>query len=212
MDETIWNLAPGDYEAYRTALREGKAPLEAAQAAGGQLAVAHRKIQEYAAKLEALLSASKAALRADEAIRGVLDREILKIIGNDSMGDAEKDAAVAHLGEFQEWMNRELRRETTPLEAYRVALAIAERASWGAASCRISSELRPVYREVYRNLREAVRAAVPDARDLEERLANLYAARWDFDAAAETTVSAPDDLRITASATGSMPEQKFAEL
>ena len=212
VDETIWNLAPGDYEAYKTALREGKPPLEAAQAAGGQLAVVHRKIREYAAKLDALLSASQAAIRVDEAIRSILDREMLKIIGNDSMADAQKDAAVAHLGEFQEWMNRELQRDTTPLEAHRAALAIAERVSWGAASSPLSSELRPVYREIYRGLREAVRAAVPDARDLEERLANLYAAKSDLDSAPDNPISAPGDLRIAPSATGSTQEQNFAEL
>ncbi len=212
VDETIWNLAPGDYQAYKTALREGKSPLEAAQAAGGQLAVVHRKIQEYAAKLDALLSASRATIRVDDIIRSVLDREILKIIGNDSMGEAEKDAAVAHLGEFQEWMNRELQREAAPLEAHCVALAIAERASWGAASCGISAELRPVYREVYRNLRETVRAAVPDAGELEDRLANLCAARSDFDAAPDNPIPAPADVRLAASATGSPQEQNFAEL
>lgn len=212
VDETIWNLAPGDYQAYKTALREGKSPLEAAQAAGGQLAVVHRKIQEYAAKLEALLSASQAAIRVDDTIRSVLDREILKIIGNDSMAEAEKDATVAHLGEFQEWMNRRLRREAAPLEAHRVASAIAERASWGVAACRISTELRPVYREVYRSLREAVRAAVPDARELEDRLANLCAARSDLEAAPDNPISAPADVRLAASATGSPRKQDFAEL
>src|SRR5215470_10457030 len=46
VDEAIWNMATGDYQVYRTALQQGKSPIEAAEAAGGQLAVIHRKIND----------------------------------------------------------------------------------------------------------------------------------------------------------------------
>ena len=39
VDEVIWNMATGDYQVYRTALQQGKSASEAAQAAGGQLAI-----------------------------------------------------------------------------------------------------------------------------------------------------------------------------
>ena len=59
VDEVIWNMATGDYQVYRTALQQGKSASEAAQAAGGQLAIIHRKISDYTLKLEAVLSESK---------------------------------------------------------------------------------------------------------------------------------------------------------
>jgi len=49
----------GDYEAYRAALQQGKTASEAAQAAGGQLAVIHQKVRDYTVKLEALLANPK---------------------------------------------------------------------------------------------------------------------------------------------------------
>lgn len=212
VDETIWNLAPGDYDAYRNALRQGKSALEAAQAAGGQLAVVHRKIHEYASKMEGLLSGSKVTMNVNEVIQSVLEREILNIIADNALADAEKDMAVEQLGRFQESINRDLRDEMTPLQAQQVALAIAERAAWGAASSSISSELRPVYRAVYTSIKDALRVAVPDARELDERLSNLYAARSDLDTAPASQTPAPADLPIAASAAGSSQEQKFAEI
>lgn len=212
VDETIWNIATGDYDVYRTALRQGKSSLEAAQAAGGQLAVVHRKIHEYLVKIEALLSASKATINVEELIHSVLERETLKIIGDDAMDDAEKDAAVSQLGGFQEWINRGLKREMTPLQAHRIELAIGDRANWGAACRSISDELRPVYRVVYSSIRDAVRAAVPDVRDPDERLANLYAAKSDLEPVPNPQISAPAHLPIAASAVSSAQEEKFAEM
>jgi hypothetical protein len=210
VDETIWNIATGDYDVYRTALRQGKSPMEAAQAAGGQWAVVHRKIHEYAVKTEALLSASKATIDVGEVIHSVLERETNKIIGDHAMGDAEKDAAVGRLGGFQEWINRGLKREITPLQAHRIALAIGDRANWGAACRSISQDLLPVYRVLYSSIRDAIRSAVPDVRDPEERLANLYAAKSDLEVMSNTQISAPADLPVAASAASS--EEKVAEM
>jgi hypothetical protein len=212
VDETIWNIATGDYEVYRTALRQGKSSLEAAQAAGGQLAVVHRKIHEYTVKTEALLSASKATIDVDQVINRVLEREANKIIGDDAVGDAEKDAAVCRLGSFQEWINRGLERAMTPLEAHRIALAIADRANWGAACRSISDDLTPAYRVIYSSIRDAIRAAVPGVRDPDERLANLYAAKSDLELVAGTQISAPADLPTAASVARSAREEKVAEM
>jgi hypothetical protein len=186
--------------------------MEAAQAAGGQLAVVHRKIHEYAAKTEALLSGSKATIDADEVIRSVLERETNKIIIDDAMNDAEKDAAVGRLGGFQEWINRGVKREMTPLQAHRIAIAVADRANWGAACGSLSDDLTPVYRALYSSIRDAIRAAVPDVRDPDERLANLYAAKSDLELVPNTQISAPADVPVAASAASSAQGEKSEEM
>lgn len=212
VDETIWNLEPGDYAAYKNALQQGKSAIEAAQAAGGQMAVVHRKIQEYAAKIEALLSASTVTLNSNDVIYTVLERETLKVIADTAMAEVEKDAAVGQLGDFQESINRELKHEVTPLDAHRIALLIGDRANWGAASRSIPNGLKPAYRALFGSIRDAIRAAVPDVRDPDERLVNLYAAKADLEAAADTRTSIPADPRIAAPVTRPAQQEKFAEI
>jgi hypothetical protein len=173
-------MAAGDYDAYAAALRQGKTAAEAAQAAGGQLAVVHRKITEYTLKIERVLSESKAVITVGEAIDKPLERAMLEIIGNGTINDTEKDAAVDQLGALQEEIKRGLAREITPLQAHRIARLIGDRAQWGARSC-LSEELKPAYGAVYTSVRNTVRAAVPEAQDLDERLANLHAAKWDLE-------------------------------
>ena len=180
VDETLWNMAPGDFEAYSAALRQGKTAAEAAQAAGGQLAVVHRKIGEYTFKIEAVLSKSKVAISVGDAIDKPLERAMLEIIGHNAMSDAQKDTAIDHLGAFQEEMKRGLNREITPLQAHQIARFVGDRACWGDTSC-LSEELRPAYRAVYTGVRKAIRAAVPQVHDLDERLANLCAAKSDLE-------------------------------
>ena len=188
MDEAIWNLASGDGEIYRTLLRQGKPAIEAANAAGGQLAIVHRKIGEYTLTIEALLSESTARISAAEAINKPLEQATLEIIGNSAMGDTEKDAAVEHLGALQESLNRGLNRELTALQAHRVACAVGDRANWGASSD-LSEELKPAYRAVYSNARNALVAAVPDALSVLERLANLYVAKAELEDAPQLKLS-----------------------
>lgn len=182
VDETIWNMAPGDLAAYRSALAQGKTPLEAAQAAGGQLAVVHRKIAEYTAKIEPILSASQATISVGYAIDKPLEQAILEIIGTDAMAETEKDAAVEHLGAFQKQMKSGLEAVISPLQAYRIAREIGERANWGGHSGEIE-QVRQAYRAAYARLRDALRAFVPEARELEERLANLLAAQSEIEGA-----------------------------
>ena len=179
VDETIWNMEPGDFEAYSAALRQGKTSTEAAQAAGGQLAIVHRKISEYTLKIEAILSKSKSVISVGDVIDKPLERAMLEIIGNSAMSDTEKDTAIDHLGALQEQMKRDLNREITPLRAHQIVCLVRDRAGCGATSD-ISEELKPAYRAVYASVRNAIRAAVPQAHDLDERLANLYAAESDL--------------------------------
>ena len=192
VDEAIWNMATGDYEAFKAALQQGKSAAEAAEAAGGQLAIVHRKIGEYAGKIEAVLSASAARINVAEVIDKPFELAILEIIGNTSMSDAEKDAAIDRLGALQASINRGLDREITPLQAHQIACSIGERANWGA-NVALAEELKPAHRAVYVSVRNAIRSTVPHAQALDERLTNLYAAKSDLENAPAANAPRPSE-------------------
>ena len=180
VDEVIWNMATGDYQVYRTALEQGKSAREAAQAAGGQLAVIHRKISDYTLKLEATLSESKATINVAEVIDKPLDHAVLEIISNAAMSDLEKDAAIQQLGTLQQWVKHGLQGDMTPLQANQIILAIGDRLNWGGTTG-VSEEFMPVYRALYASLKTAIRTTVPEAQNLHDRLTNLYAAKSDLE-------------------------------
>ncbi|MGC2332015.1 MAG: hypothetical protein WA581_11215 [Candidatus Acidiferrales bacterium] len=180
VDEAIWNMATGDYQAYKNALQQGKSAAEAARAAGGQLGMVHRKIGDYTVKLEAVLSESKAKISVEEAIDKPLEQAVLEIIGNGAMSDSEKDAAIQQLGVLQEWTKQGLHGDLTPLQANRILLAIGDRVGWGGA-VGISEELKPMHRALYASLKTAIRSAVPKAQNFHDRLTNLYAAKSDLE-------------------------------
>ena len=180
VDEAIWNLAAGDFEVYRTALQQGKSAREAAQAAGGQLAVIHQRIDDYALKLDAVLLGSKAKINVAETIDKPLEQAMLEIISNDAMSDSEKDAAIQQLGAVQEWVKHGLQGDMTPLQTNQIILAVGARLNWGG-STDVSEEFKPVYRAIYGSLKTAIRIAVPEAQNLHDRLTNLSAAKADLD-------------------------------
>lgn len=188
VDEAIWNIPTGDCNLYRAALLQGKSTAEAAHSAGGQVEIIHRKISEYALKIEAVLSTSKATIDAREVIEKPFEHALLEIINQVSLSEAEKDRATEYLGAFQEQINRGLDREITPIRAHRIAQAIGDRANWGIGES-VSNDLRPALREVYCSVRNAVRVAAPEVNDLEERLANLCAAKSDLEIVASAKVS-----------------------
>lgn len=180
VDEVIWNMATGSYQVYRTALQQGKSATEAAQAAGGQLAVVHRKISDYTLKLEAVLSESKATINAEEAIDKPLEHALLEIISNGAMSDLEKDAAIQQLGALQERVKHGLQGDITPLRANQIILTIGDRLNWGGTSD-VSEEIKAVYRALYGSLKTSILTAVPEAQNLHDRLTNLYAAKSDLE-------------------------------
>ena len=180
VDEAIWNLAPGDKHVYRAALQQGKSATEAAEAAGGQLAVIHRKIGEYAGKLEAVLSESKARIHVGEAIDKPLDQRVLEIISDGTKSDFEKDSAIQQLGAIQEWVKQGLKGEITPTQANGILLAIGDRMKWGKAHG-VPEEFKPLYRTIYVSLKTAIQSAVPEAQELHDRLTNLYAAKAELE-------------------------------
>lgn len=180
VDEVIWNMAAGNYQAYRTALQQGKSAAEAAQAAGGQVAVVHRKISDYTLKLEAVLSESKAIISIPEAIDKPLEQAMLEIISNGAMSDSEKDSAIQQLGALQEWIKHGLNGYMTPAQAHQIILAVGDRQNWGRP-VDVSENLKTAYRALYGSLKIAIRSAVPGAQNLQERLTNLYAAKSDLE-------------------------------
>jgi hypothetical protein len=180
VDEAIWNMQPGDYEIYRAALHQGKSADEAARAAGGQLAVIHRKIADYSAKLQAVLSASKRTVNVEQTIDKPLEQMVLDIIGDEKTTDSAKDAFIQQLGTLQEWVKDGLRGDITPIQANRIMFAIGDRLNWGGATS-VAEEMRPVYRALYTQLKTAIVAVVPQTLNLHNRLTNLYAAKSDLD-------------------------------
>jgi hypothetical protein len=180
VDEAIWNMATGDYQVYRTEIRRGKSASEAAQAAGGQLAVIHRKIRDYMVKLEVVFSESKATINVREAIDKPLEHAVLEIISSGAMTDSEKDAAIEQLGTLQEWVKHGLQGDITPLQANRIMLAIGDRLDWGGTTM-VSEKFKPVYRALYGSLKTAIRTAVPESQNLHDRLTNLYAAKSELE-------------------------------
>lgn len=180
VDEVIWNMATGDYQVYRTALQQGKCAREAAQAAGGQLAIIHRKLSDYTLELEAVLSESKATISVGQAIDKPLDHAVSEIISNNAMSEWERDAAIQQLGALQQWLKHGLQGDITPLQANRIMVAIGDRLNWGGTTS-ISEEFKPVYRALYGSLKTAIRTAVPEAQNLHDRLTNLYAAKSDLE-------------------------------
>jgi hypothetical protein len=180
VDEVIWNMETGDYQVYRTALQQGKSAREAAQAAGGQLAVIHQKISDFTLKLEAVLSELKATINVGVAIDKPLEHAVLEIISHGAMSDPEKDAAIQQLGALQGWVKHGLQEDITPLQANRILLAIGDRLNWGGTTG-VSEEFKPVYRALFGSLKTAILAAAPEAQNLHDRLTNLYAAKSDME-------------------------------
>jgi hypothetical protein len=180
VDEVIWNLATGNYQVYKAALHEGKTATDAAQAAGGQLAMVHRKISDYTLKLEVVLSESKAIINVEEAIDKPLEQAMLEIISNGAMSDLEKDAAIQRLGALQECLKHGLQGDIIPLRANQIILAIGDRLNWGGTSD-LSEEIKAVYRALYGSLKTSILIAVPEAQNLHDRLTNLYAAKSDLE-------------------------------
>ena len=182
VDEAIWNLPTGDHEAFRAALQKGKPPLEAAHAAGGQLAAIHRRVMEYSLKIDAVLAASAKTISVQDAVDKPLEQAMLEVIENDSMSDFDKDMVIQQLGALQEWAKSGVRTQFTPLEANRGLLAIGERVNWGGAN-EIPEPLKPAYRSLFASLKKAIHVSVPDAQELHDRTVNLHAAKSELLAA-----------------------------
>lgn len=187
VDEAIWNLPVGDLDVFKAELLQGRPLIEAAQSAGGQLAIIHRKIAEYTLKIEAILSESKATIDVHNVIDAPFEDAMVEIISHVKLSEMEKDRAIDCLGAFQAQVKQGLDREITPLQAHRIERIVGDRGSWGIG-IGPSEELKPVFRAVYRSVRRALDGAAPEAKDLNERLMNLYAAKSDLESLTDTAV------------------------
>jgi len=190
VDEVIWNMEPGDYEVYLAALQQGKTPEEAARAAGGQLAVIHRKISEYTAKLQGVLSRSKATINIEEIVDKPLEQAMIQIISDGAISEPEKDALIQQLGIIQESVKDGLQGDVALSQANRIMLAIGELLNWGGTT-KIPEDIKPVYRTLYNGLKTAIRNAAPEAQNLHDRLTNLHAAKSDLDDTISTLKAVP---------------------
>jgi hypothetical protein len=173
----------GDIPARAALQRETSAPEvahAAAHGAGTRLEIINRKISKHTLAIEAVLAESTAKIKLAEVVDKPLEQATLEIIGDGALGDAEKDAAIARLGALQEWIHRGLEQEITPLQASRIARDIRDRVD-GEAGADIPEELKPAYRAIYKSVREAIRDAVPEWQNLEERLNSLYAAKAELE-------------------------------
>jgi hypothetical protein len=157
-------------------LQQGKSAREASEAAGGQLAVIHRKIGEYTVKVEAVLAESRASIHVGEVIDKPLDQRVLEIISDGVMSDLEKDSAIQQLGTIQEWAKQGLQGEITAMQANGIIMAIGDRMNWGGTTS-VQEEFKQVYRALYVGLKAAIHAAAPEAQEFHDRLTNLYAAK-----------------------------------
>ncbi|HEX4003655.1 MAG TPA: hypothetical protein VHX36_13480 [Candidatus Acidoferrales bacterium] len=180
VDEAIWNMPAGNYQAYKGALEQGKSPAEAAEAAGGQMAMIHRKIGDYSLRLENFLSASRGKVSVSETIDKPLEQAVLEIISGPT-SDSEKDAAVQQLGSLQEGVKSGAQGDISLLQANRILLAIGDRMNWGGPAA-IPEEFKPLYRTLFDNLRNAICKGAPETQSLHDRLMNLHAAKSDLNA------------------------------
>ena len=187
VDEGIWNLPTGNLDVFKAELQQGRPLIEAAQSAGGQFEIIHRKIAEYTLKIEATLSESKATIDVYNVIDVPFEDATVEIISNVKLSAIEKDRAIDCLGAFQAQVKHGLDREMTPLQAHRIVRILGDRGSWGIGMGP-SEESNPVARAVYRSIRKALDVAAPEAKDLTERLTNLYAAKSDIESLTDAVV------------------------
>jgi hypothetical protein len=122
-------------------------------------------------QLEEILTQSQATINVASTIDTPLEQATLEIIGNSEMTDAQKDTAIEQLGAFQKSLKQDLGQDIAAIKAHRIKRAVEERVSTNVTH---ADETAPAYRAVYNSLENAIHSAVPQAKRLEERLANLF--------------------------------------
>ena len=180
--EGITNVATGDFEAYKDALRQGASQTDATQAAGGRFAAVNQKINQIAPQLNSTLANSNAQIPLADAVDKPLEDAAIDIIQNPAMTQTEKDAAIAQLGGLQQSIHQSFpagATTATPSELLAVKQAVGDRVNWGGATA-IGDEVKPAYRDLYGSLKNSIHEAVPKSAQLDERLSNLMAAQNDL--------------------------------
>lgn len=127
-------------------------------------------ISDLTARLETLFSKSEATISLLDTIDIPLERATLEIIANDALTEAQKDAAVQQLGTLQAHLKQGAAQDITALKAHQIKETMANHLS---AENVLPDEAKPGYQAVHDSLKNAIHAAAPKAKHLEERLANL---------------------------------------
>ena len=146
--------------------------------AAERYAVINRQISEYAAQLEHILSRSEATISAADTIDVALEQATLEIIGNHAMTETRKDSTIQQLGELQESLKQDAGQSMTLLKAHRIKQAVADFLS---GNVRVADEAKPAYRAVYDRLENAIQAAAPEAKHIEEPLAELFKSKAELE-------------------------------
>jgi hypothetical protein len=179
LDENITSPFTGDIEVYKTALRTGKTPEEAAQVAGGRIAAINSKINELKPQLDSVLQGSKAKIPLFDIMGDTVLKTGVEIENDPALTAAEKRLAGRKLDglydSIKEWAGKE---NITPVQAAELKRSIGNRIAWGGKEA-VGDNVKPVYKELYGALKNAVHTAVPEAAQLDERLTNLMAAYGD---------------------------------
>ena len=141
----------------------------------------NQRIEEYGPRLEKVLSQSQQTIPVANAIDAPLHQAAFEIINNPAMTDEAKDAAIHQLGAFQKSLKEGLGRDVSPLQLNKIKQSLGNRMNWGG-TISVTDDIKPALRSVYGTMNKLISDAVPEAKELNERLSNLYAAQSDLEA------------------------------
>jgi len=114
LDENITSPFTGDIEVYKTALRTGKTPEEAAQVAGGRIAAINSKINELKPQLDSVLQGSKAKIPLFDIMGDTVLKTGVEIENDPALTAAEKRLAGRKLDGLydsnKEWAGKKTSR------------------------------------------------------------------------------------------------------
>ena len=185
LDNNIGEATTGDLENYKEALRNGAAPEQAAEAAGGRMAAVSQKINELSPKLEQALSASNARIPAKQTVTDTIDNAIKEISANHGVTQTDAQAAINELNEMKQAALKTSGGGRaiawSPAEANNVKREIGQQVNWMGKE-RVGQLVEPVRKQVYGSLKAAINSAVPGSQEINENLTNLLAAQRDLHA------------------------------
>jgi len=171
--------ANGSSEARRKTTKSAQSPAD-------RCVAINRLIGELAAQLENILSQSEIIIAVASAIDIPLEQATLEIIQNHAMTETQKDATIQQVGALQELLKQDVGQDITPLKAHQIKQTIGDSS--------VVDEARPAYRAVYDSLESAIHTAVPKAKHLEKRLANLLKMKAELENFPEVKELAPQSL------------------
>ncbi len=104
-----------------------------------------------------------------DAMDAALHKAAFEIIGNYAMSDAEKDPALTQLGAFQKSLKEGIGNDVSPLQLNKIKQSLGGRMNWGG-TISVTDDIKPALRSVYGTMNKLISDAVPEAKELNERL------------------------------------------